>query len=176
MLNRIQVLAAAAAITAAGLSAPAYASLFNVSYTISTGGMVEFTVDGTLQGDGDTVVVNSLPTTPTFDGVAPALGAVSGFLSVTDADNGLAPGDPGVVPAALSLSGWTLDFVFFNDHDLDGFGFETGWYESGDSYGDVDEPFNQSKWSMAPAVPLPAALPLMVGGLALLGFVARRRA
>jgi len=65
-------------------SAPAHALLYNASYMLIGGDVVEMTFDGTLQGDLDTIVVNFLAGTPTFNGVAPALGAVSGFLSVTD--------------------------------------------------------------------------------------------
>ena len=89
---------------------------------LSGGDVVEMTFDGTLQGDLDTIVVNFLAGTPTFNGVAPALGAVSGFLSVSDViDSGLIPGDPVVVPATVSISGGALDFVYYNDHDEDGF-------------------------------------------------------
>ncbi len=106
------LLGTAAMIVAA--SAPAHALLYNASYMLIGGDVVEMTFDGTLQGDLDTIVVNFLAGTPTFNGVAPALGAVSGFLSVTDVFvSGLIPGDPVVVPATVSISGVTLDFFYF---------------------------------------------------------------
>jgi len=61
---------------------------------------------------------------PLVNGVAPALGAVSGFMSLTDAVGGLGPSDTPINDALLSFGGSTMNFIFFNDFnavDPDGF-------------------------------------------------------
>ena len=175
------LLGTAAMIVAA--SAPAHAVLYNASYMLSGGDVVEMTFDGTLQGDLDTIVVNFLAGTPTFNGVAPALGAVSGFLSVSDViDSGLIPGDPVVVPATVSISGGALDFVYYNDHDEDGFFLDTSGllggpaYAGSVSYGEIIDPFDPQNWSVSEAaVPAQAVLPVLAVGIGALGFAGYRR-
>lgn len=178
---RNALLATAAMIVAA--SAPAHALLYNASYTLAGGGVVAMTFDGTLQGDFDTIIVNSLAGTPTFNGVAPTLGAVSGFLSFTDQNLlNAAPGDPVVVPATVSISGGMMDFIYHSDFPNDGFLFDTSGfygapaYGGGGSFNAILEVFNPQNWFVAPAaVPVPAALPLLAAGIGALGFAGYRR-
>ncbi|MEM7504840.1 MAG: PEP-CTERM sorting domain-containing protein [Pseudomonadota bacterium] len=179
----MKLISAVAAALALVLSAPANASLFNASYTTETGGMVTFMFDGTVEADMDTVIVNSLLMPPTFNGVAPAAGAVSGFLSFTDANNGAAVGDPVVFPAVVSFSGTSMDFVYYNDSPNDAFvladafvtGLGFGGYVGGPSWGNGGfEIFNFGNWSLTPkAVPTPNTVLLL--GLGMIGVSVLRK-
>ena len=165
-------------------SSPAHATLFNAAYVLDSGDTVSFMLDGSIDIDGDTVVVNSLLMTPEFNGTAPSLGAISGFLSLSDVSGGSAPGDPVVNPALLSFSGDGMDFIFFNDFSADDlFLFDTvlvflpfPGYAAGASYGDTDaELFVSARWSLVPKVPEPASILLFGLGLAALAFMRQRK-
>ena len=70
MLKMVRnVVLGAVAVMAA--SAPAQAVLLNASYTLQ-GGVLTMVFDGTVQGDGDTIVINSM-FAPKFNGVTPAM-------------------------------------------------------------------------------------------------------
>ena len=162
---------------------PAHATLFNAAYELEGGDVVSFMLDGSIDIDGDTVVVNSLLMTPEFNGTAPSLGAISGFLSITDVLDLLAPGDPVVNPALLSFSGDGMDFAFFNDFNDDGFFLDTAGvffgvpgFLAGVSYGDTEgELFVSARWSLVPKVPEPASILLFGLGLAALAFMRQRK-
>ena len=66
MRTLVCIVAATAMITA-----DAKAAQFNGSYTLDGGQVIEFMAEGTVQGDLDTVTIDSFLTTPTFDGIAP---------------------------------------------------------------------------------------------------------
>ncbi len=165
-------------------SSPAHATLFNAAYVLDSADSISFMLDGSIDIDGDTVVVNSLLMTPEFNGTAPSLGAISGFLSLTDDLDGLAPGDPVVNPALLSFSGDGMDFAFFNDFSADDFFlFDTALvffgvpgFQAGVSYGDTEgELFVSARWSLVPKVPEPASILLFGLGLAALAFMRQRK-
>ena len=165
-------------------SSPAHATLFNAAYELVGGDVVSFMLDGSIDIDGDTVVVNSLLMTPEFNGTAPSLGAISGFLSVTDVLAGLVPGDQVAQPALLSFSGETLDFIFLNlfvGEGLDGFALsnptdeiDTDFYSAGISYGATQEEFVSARWSLSLKVPEPATILLFGLGRAALAFMRQR--
>lgn len=170
-----KIACAAAVAVWALLGLPAHAVLFNVSY-VAVNGTLEFMVDGTVQSDGDTVVINSVLMTPTFNGVTPTVGpGVEAFMSHTDFGNGSTVGDAPIVPATLTFSGALMDFAYFINGNTDGFLLPGASVNLGPSYGGTNTPFDDDLWSMTPKVPLPAALPLMAGGLAMLGWVGWRR-
>ena len=130
---------------------PANAILLNLSYTLELGEVLTGVVDGDIQGDNDTVIVNSI-TDLTFSGsAAPALPFVESAIEFFT--GGAIPGEP-----TLSLSGTTLDFIACPDATCnDGFLFETSGlvvgspaYISGSSFGNAFELYNQANYSLTP--------------------------
>lgn len=162
----------AAALGLACVIPQAEASLFNFSYTLAGGDVIAGQVDGTLQADNNTLVVNSVLDFATFNGVdGPSLP----FVSSTDTFLGVTPG----LSPTLTLDGSFLDFVTCTDAACsDGFSFNAGnafalifaggvpVYNSGTSFGNGIEPFNIANWNIqAAAVPTPAAIWLLGSGL-----------
>jgi len=161
----------------------AEAALFSFSYTLAGGNVLEGMLDGTLQGDNNTVVVNSIMDFASFDGVAgPALPFVHGADAFYSAALPIAPSGPN---ALLTLDGSYQDLIACTAADcLDGFTINAGnhiagffgapVYSAGESFGRTGgaEPYNPTNWRLT-AVPAPATLPLLViGGAAMCG---RRR-
>lgn len=154
--------------------AQAGAVLFDFSYTLEGGQVLSGQLDGTVDGTDPNLVIVASISNPVFDGApGPALPFI---LSVTDffLANGALP--------TVSFDGTAMDLIACTDGGCsDGFAFDTSGifgaptYSSGSSFGDTFEAYNPSAWSLTP-IPLPAALPLMVGALAVAGFAARRRA
>ncbi len=100
------------------VSAAQAGMVYNATYTNLSGGVIEFTLDGDLQPDGDTVLVNSLLTNPTYNGVDPMIPMAS-FDSASNRFFGSG------VPATLSLSGTTIDFIWSDPVVSDGFLIDT---------------------------------------------------
>jgi hypothetical protein len=165
----------------------AEAGLYNFSYNFD-GNILEGKVDGTLQGDNNTVAVNSIQTL-TFNGEArPAL------PDVHNADHlysvvlyptifPLQPGFPDETAPWLTLDGSYMNLVLCQLGDCDnGVNINAGnslatlfngpFIAAGTSYGYTHTNFAQADWHMS-AVPLPATLPLFASGIAAL--VWRRR-
>lgn len=156
----------------------AEAALFNLSYTLAGGGILEATLDGTLQADNNTVIVNSVLDFATFNGVA---GPSLPFANSTDAQFGV----PGGVPT-LTLDGSFQDFIACTSGACnDGFAFSVGnfvaasfgvpVYNSGVSFGDTLDLYNPANYSLS-AVPTPATLPLLAIGGAAMGWRRRKAA
>jgi hypothetical protein len=163
---------ALATVVTCSLSGVASAATFNLSYT-SSAGTITATIDGTLQPDGNTVIVSSV-SNPTFNGSpAPALPFVSSFNTF-----------PVEGPALLSLDGSGLDFAACTDSICsDGFIFSSLWsiFASGLSFGDVSsggEPFVLANYSLTPtgtpAVPEPATV-LGLLSIAGVGYLSKSR-
>jgi hypothetical protein len=164
----------------------AEASLYNFSYTFGSN-TIEGQLDGTLQGDNNTVAVNSI-LDPSLNGSAtPSLSFVfnaDNFYSVKyPTFYPIKPGFPNETTPWVTLDGSYMNLVAFNSSDGgNGIDFSAGsslaqilggpTFFSGASYGAVHTPFVQSNWQMS-AVPLPATLPLFASGLAALAW--RRR-
>jgi hypothetical protein len=141
--------------TAALVPQEAKAALFNFSYNFSTG-QVAGKLDGTLQGDRNTVFITSFSNltfkgSPALD--VPFIDSVSNFL-----------GSSGN-PPATSLNGIFQDFTACDTPACnDGFalipdGFFGGpIVSSGPSFGDTFEPYNSQNWSLTP---VPGPLPLL---------------
>jgi len=91
--------------------APAHAVLFDFSYTLAGGDTLAGTLDGTLQPDGNKVIVNSIVDFATFNGVdGPSLPLVD--------DAAMLGGDPFV-----SLNGDFMDLAACTNPCFDGFFF-----------------------------------------------------
>lgn len=162
-----------------------HATLFNANYTLVTGDVITFMLDGSVEADLDTVVVNSILMTPEFNGTTPPLGLISGFQSTTDATNAVPLSGPIVAPALLSISGSSMDFVYFNDGVslTDGFLFTTDFappvFTAGISYGNTFENFDTAAWTLTEKqpsqAPAPGTIALMgLGLMGLLGFGRRQ--
>ena len=145
--------------------------MFNFSYTLAGGDVIAGQVDGTLQADNNTLVVNSVLDFATFNGVdGPSLP----FVVSTDTFTGLTPN---FLSPTLTLDGSFMDFIACTDGSCnDGFSFNVGnsfsllagggtpLYNSGATFGDKIEPFNTANWNIQ-AVPTPAAIWLLGSGL-----------
>lgn len=160
----------------------AHASLFSLTYIDSSGGTLSAVLDGTLLGDNNTVIINSVHDFATWNGTP---GPSLPFVGSQDAAY---PGIPGGLPT-LTLDGSFMDFVAETAlSNNDGFIFSAGTafsavvaggspvYTSAPFFGGAFEPFQAANYSLTPvaaAVPVPATLPLLaIGGAAL---IARRR-
>jgi hypothetical protein len=130
----------------------AVAAPFYASYETSSGDVVAFIVDGTVQAGTDVVVGGAMLTTPTFNGVAsPVTGAVLQSWSNFLFSDGKSP--------TLSFSGSTMNFLWGNTPFTEGFLFDDGtlganvapFYAGGPSFGNTFEPFVAANWSLAPA-------------------------
>lgn len=124
-------------------------------------------MDGTLQGDGNTVFVTSVLDFATFNGTpGPALPVIlssSGFIGV-----------PGIQPT-LSLDGSIMDFYAATPGGIDGFAFVpagliggVAMYSAGSSFGGSVDDYNSANWIMSPAA---TAVPELDAAGAPLAFV-----
>lgn len=149
-------------------SSSIHAAAFDFSYDTGSG-LIEFSIEGTLLADNNTVVVNSLLGPPSFDG---ASGPVWPFLTSVSNYTGLLPGET----PKLTLDGSYADFLLCDSSDCDeGIYFAVNSpYAAAigvDSLGVVSSAFgvfsqiyDQSAWqgfSNTTAVPVPAAFFLM---------------
>ena len=151
----------------------AEAALFDFSY-IASNGTVAGVLDGTLQADHNTVVVNSILDFATFDsGSGPVAGpSLPSILSIEEVLGGT--GSP-----LASLDGSVMDFCAASGISCspDGFAFDGvvqayggPGYISGSSFGGDTEAYNPANWHLSAqsSVPAPATLPLLaIGGAAM---------
>lgn len=171
------LLTAAAMALALGSSA-AEAATFNFRYQ-SSFNLVSGQLTGTLQGDGNTVFVDSIVDVARVNNVpGPALP----FVYSSDSFYG------GSQPAFVTFDGSAMSLLACATEfcDLDGFAFDTtenldvfpffgggGVFDrpEGDFFREVFAPAN---WSLA-AVPEPETWLMLVAGFGLVGIIARRR-
>ena len=187
----------AAVIAAAlGASAVASATTFDFSYNFTDGQQIAGSLDGTLNG---TTISNISDLQVSLNGIAFAGGTDPNGSATTlgiygfDAANGSfdAPATFSTVSSKNNFSITDEDpngpnqanyfFSFVND-PLFGTLIGAGNYLASDSFSGPGAPqsavdgADNGSWKVVPApVPLPAALPLLLSGLSLLGFGRRRR-
>ena len=159
----------------------AHASLYDFSYTrLFDGKTIAGQLDGALQADQNTVVVNSIIGSPSLGG---ASGAALPFFYSTDFLNF---GTVGLAPK-LSLNGSFMDLaacstlncsspndsITFNAGNVSAATFGSNgapFYGSDGFYGAIAEPFNAVRWTLTPSpVPEPATLPMLLVGRLLVG-------
>ena len=168
----------------------AEAALFDFSYAFN-GNTLEGLLEGTLQGDNNTVAVNSIQTLTFNDEARPSLPLVH------NADNlysvvlypgifPLQPSFPVETTPWLTLDGSYMNFVFCQLGDCDnGFNINAGnslatlfngpFIAAGSSYGFTHSDYVQVGWHMS-ALPLPATLPLFATGVAAMAWRRRKEA
>jgi hypothetical protein len=142
--------------TAALVPQEAKAALFDFSYIFSTG-QVAGNLEGTLQGDGNTVLINSFFNLTFAGSAAPNLPFT---VSATQLFFGIGN------PPATSLNGIFQDFFACDSNAcIDGFGLAIfspfgPIALSGPSFGPTFEVYNSLNWSLTP-VSVPGPLPLL---------------
>jgi hypothetical protein len=161
----------------------AEAALFNLHYDAFSG-TLDAVIDGALQGDNNTVIVNSVQDFATWNGVP---GISLPFVSSLDVLLGISGG---ALPT-LTLDGSFLDFIACDGVNCgDGFAFGVGngfdtlsrgpVYNPGNSFGTALEGFNAAGYSFTPAGIVPeldtAGAPLALAWLAGLLALSRRKA
>jgi PEP-CTERM motif len=157
------------------LSGPAQAALFNFSYTLNGGSVLSGTIDGTLQGDNNTVVVNNI-INPLFNGTpALAINSVDSYFGYFN-NSGESP--------IVSLDGSLMDLFACSANCRDAFIFDTtgffapSFYNSTPSYGDGYEGYVADRWSLTPqnvqSVPEPTSVFGLLG-VGALGATLKRR-
>jgi hypothetical protein len=166
------------------LSVPAAnASIFDFSYTTSyLSGILGGQLEGTMQGDNNTVVVTKILDFTTYNGVQ--ISSLP-YIYSTDTFNF---GTAGLLPQ-LTLDGSFMDLFACSNttcSNSDAFTFNAGnntalnygtnsapFYASDGVLGGYAINFNAANWHLT-AVPLPSALPLFAIGWTMLGWHRRR--
>jgi len=171
----------AAALGLAFVMPQAEAALFNFSYTSEGGDVLAGQLDGTLQGDNNTVIVNSILDFATFNGVngasLPSVRSEVDFLFDI----------PGLLPS-VTLNGSVMDLITCEFSNCSGVGFGFFFWANtpiaafpsskfGSAFVPALEEYNPDHWHLSPvqAVPVPAAIWLFGSGLAGLFGMRRKR-
>lgn len=145
---KLATLAAAAALALAGaINSTTTAEDFDFTYVLKTGDVLTGCMAGTIQPDGNTVIVTSV-TMAALNGV---FGTALPFVdSVIEADGGPV-GDP-----IVSFDGTVMDIVAADSPaTLDGFLFDGAGavfvvpaFVSGSTYGRANDLYNSDNWSL----------------------------
>jgi PEP-CTERM motif len=155
----------------------AQAETFNYSYNLGNGSVVTGSFDGTASGN---LVTNLSNISAAIDGVAfNNSGNLFGSSYNSSAGGWVSGG------AVASFSGLENNFLFINSDYPNNYNYSNYFYSityysqayaynanSGQSGGGS---FNASQWALTSAVPEPETYAMMLGGLAMLAALARRR-
>ena len=153
-------------------ASPAEAATYKFAYTAVGGGVLAGRLTGSLQADGNTVLLDGVTGLITFNSVAgpalPVLTTGSTFY-----------GTP--VAPSVTFDGSVLDFFAATDETGE-FGvlfdpFVVDFHplaSTSAEFGALHEDYTFGSWSLT-AVPEPATWGLMIAGFAMTGVVARRR-
>jgi hypothetical protein len=181
---KMKILAAAVVVSIGALSATASsAATYDFSYEFASGDLLAGTLEGSLQADNDTIWISDF-------GSVDFLGVTLPDISPTDIRSSSDYPD-GLLQPLVSLSGSVLDvFVcalgFSGTGNCDiaadgGFVLDTSQplFGAGDGTGGriFEGSRSGSSWTITEvaAVPLPAALPMLLAGLGGMGLMARRK-
>ena len=165
---------AALALAVLPFSAATAQQVWNFSYDAGTG-VLTGQLNGTLQGDSNSILINSL-LSAAWNGTP---GVPLTYLNSLPGHDGGFAGNP-----LTTLDGSFQDWIACNNSNCnDGFVLTTGdflgpAFNSGVTYGQLFVPYNRAAWSISAAtgaVPEPESWALLIAGFGLVGAVARRR-
>jgi hypothetical protein len=186
-MKQQKTLLALSMLVSAAITPAAEASLYDFSYTFG-GNTLAGIMDGTLQGDNNTVAVNSILDSTLNGSAVPSLSFVFNadkFYSVKyPSYYPIQPGFSNETMPWVSLDGSYMNLVAFTTSDGgNGIDFSADsslaqilggpTFFSGASYGAAHTPFVQSNWQIS-AVPLPATLPMFAAGVATMAWLRRK--
>jgi hypothetical protein len=172
MLNKFNLTTALAIATigVGSFSSAAQAAKFDFSYTLVSGDILTGRLDGDVQEDGDTVMVNSVSGAKLNGVRGPRLPFVTSFVGLILEQD---------APATVSFSGTFLDIYAARSNGRDGFifvsldAFELYKYSGGFSFGEAVQDYNAANWSLTP-VPEPLTM-LGAGAAVAFGASFKRR-
>jgi hypothetical protein len=161
-------------------AAPTSAAEYMFSY-IASSGTISGRMAGTLQGDGNTLLLSAI-SAPRRNGTpGPDVVVVGSFRQLVTFDP---------IPASVTLDGSLMDFVACTPgtgcsegftFTYEGLLYPQARFYAGGFYGALldGEVYNRANWSIAPfnpgAVPEPASWALLIAGFGLTGAALRRR-
>ncbi len=159
---------------------PASAAEYVFSYVASSG-TISGRMTGTLQSDGNTLLLSSI-SAPRRNGTpGPGVAVIGSFRQLVTYES---------IPASVTLDGSLMDFVGCTPgtgcsegftFTYEGLLYPSARFYAGGFYGALldGEIYNRAKWSISPfnsaAVPEPASWTLMISGFGLIGAALRRR-
>lgn len=150
----------------------AHALSYDAKYTLAEGSYVAFTIDGTLQGDGNTILFTDVTNINAFNSVS----LVSSVVPL-----GVAGAYSGGGPASVTLDGSAMNALICDDVSdfCLGAPFTIVFTPDGLfdwTFGGSDA-FTAARWQIAPTpVPLPAAGALLLSAVGVIGVLRRRLA
>lgn len=162
------------------VAVPASAAEYVFSY-IASSGMISGHMTGTLQANGNTLLLSAI-SAPRLNGtLGPDVVVVGSFRQLVTYEP---------IPASVTLDGSLMDFVscVYGTGCSEGFTFTyegllypAARFYAGGFYGALlnGEVYNRANWSIAPfnpaAAPEPASWAMMIAGFGLIGAALRRR-